>query len=104
MSLDNENSHGEIPQENQAEMVKKWADPEHYKMEGVETIKIIEWFVSNPKRNLTEEQKFHCGQAIRYLLRCGLKDDPALDLQKIENYIHRARTGKWIPRELLGEK
>ena len=57
MSLDNEDSHGEIPQENRAEMVKKWADPEHYKMEGVETIKIIEWFVSNPKRKLTEEQK-----------------------------------------------
>jgi len=25
-----------------------------------------------------------------------------VDLQKAENYIHRARTGNWIPRERLG--
>ena len=102
MSLDNENPHTTIPADDKVETIKKWADPSHYKMEGIETITIIEWFVSNPQRKLTPQQKFLCGQAIRYLLRLGLKDDSDLELQKIENYIHRARTGKWIPRELLG--
>jgi len=39
-------------------------------------------------------------QALRYLLRAGTKpgENWQKELEKAENYIHRARTGRWIGR------
>lgn len=34
--------------------------------------------------------------AIKYLLRLGRKDGLESELGKAENYLHHARTGKWI--------
>lgn len=84
--------------------VQEKCDPSHYKSGKVETIEILEEVVSNPERRLTAVQRFNVAQALRYLLRCGLKGGVCLvevDLQKAENYIHRALTGEWIDREFL---
>lgn len=84
--------------------VQSAADPEHYKglkRLGVESIAIIEGFMEMDSQ-LTPAQKYLCATALKYILRVGRKDSAEIDLQKAENYIHRARTGKWIPRERLG--
>jgi len=84
--------------------VQSATDPEHYKglkNLGVESIAIIEAFMEMDSQ-LTPAQKYLCATALKYLLRVGRKDSVEIDLQKAENYIHRARTGNWIPRERLG--
>lgn len=84
--------------------VQSAADPEHYKglkHLGIESIAIIEAFMEMDSQ-LTPAQKYLCATALKYILRVGRKDSVDIDLQKAENYIHRARTGKWIPRERLG--
>ena len=40
-------------------------------------------------------RNFNIAMALKYLLRCGSKDDPDEELRKSENYLHRARTGRW---------
>lgn len=87
--------------------VQEACDPSHYKDGPVETIEILEGIVSSSERKLTPQQKFCVAQAVRYLLRCGLKgspEDSTKDLQKAINYAHRAMTGKWIDREFLTGK
>ena len=70
---------------------------EHYTSSNIETIDIIEDFIASiEKRDITKKQAYNITQALKYLLRCGLKDDSSKDLFKAENYIHRARTGEWI--------
>lgn len=84
--------------------VQAMCDPKHYKGGKTEVIDIIEEVVSNPERQLTPKQRYNIAQALKYLLRCGLKGGVALvevDLQKAENYIHRAMTGSWIDRSSL---
>lgn len=78
-------------------------DPEHYKGMRVEVIDILEDFVSQPS-TLSQKQRLCVAQALRYLLRAGRKGIADIDLQKAENYIHRALTGQWIDREFLGGK
>ncbi len=85
--------------------VRAATDPEHYKglkKLGIESIAILENFMEMDCK-LTPTQKFLCASALKYILRVGRKDSVEIDLQKAENYIHRARTGKWIPSELLGK-
>lgn len=85
--------------------VQAAADPEHYKglkKLGIESIAILENFMEMDSK-LTPTQKFLCASALKYILRVGRKDSVEIDLQKAENYIHRARTGKWIPKELMGK-
>lgn len=36
------------------------------------------------------------GNALKYLLRLGKKDDTEIELGKAENYLHHARTGEWL--------
>ena len=84
--------------------VQDTCDPKHYKGGKTEVIDIIEEVVSNPERRLTPKQRYNIAQALKYLLRCGLKGGVALvevDLQKAENYVHRAMTGSWIDRSFL---
>lgn len=76
-------------------------DPEHYKAGNIETIDVLEDFVSIDNRKLTPRQKYDVSQALKYLLRVGLKGPAEVDLQKAENYIHRALTGEWIDPEML---
>jgi hypothetical protein len=76
-------------------------DPEHYKAGNIETIDVLEDFVTVENRKLTPRQKYDVSQALKYLLRVGLKGPSEVDLQKAENYIHRALTGEWIDPEFL---
>lgn len=87
-----------------SDSVQNLCDPNHYKAGKTEVIDILEEVVSNPERRLTPKQRYNIAQALKYLLRCGLKGGVALvevDLQKAENYIHRAMTGQWIDRSFL---
>ena len=67
----------------------------HYDSCGVETIEIIESVVTREK--LPRKAAYNVGNAIKYLLRAGLKDGESWedDVAKAENYLHRARTGVW---------
>lgn len=84
--------------------VQDLCDPDHYKGGKTEVIDILEEVIENPKRSLTPKQRYNIAQALKYLLRSGLKGGPEtveVDLQKAENYIHRAMTGSWIDRSFL---
>lgn len=91
------------PRDSMKASMQDACDPEHYKGMRVEVIDILEDFVSQPS-TLSQAQRLDVAQALRYLLRAGRKGIADIDLQKAENYIHRALTGKWIDREFLGDK
>ena len=68
----------------------------HYDMEPIhETIEIIEDVVT--RENIPRKAAYSIGNAIKYLLRVGKKqgEDWQDDVEKAENYLHRARTGEW---------
>ena len=73
------------------------AHDEHYASKVIEPILVIEQVMSTAKE-VPEEARYSVGQAIRYLMRVGTKagEDWRKELDKAENYIHRARTGQWI--------
>lgn len=60
-------------------MVDKINHPEHYTAGGVETIDFIE----------AKELNFNLGNVIKYVSRCGRKDDALEDLKKAQFYINR---------------
>ena len=66
----------------------------HYKDE-IETIDFINQVLYNLGDKVENEQFYCIGNAIKYLGRLGKKDDITKELDKVENYIHRARTGEW---------
>jgi hypothetical protein len=70
-----------------------------------ETIDYLEYMmVKLLENNMTPERAYDVVCALKYLSpRLGAKaDQPVqLDLMKAENYIHRARTGKWLDKEFL---
>lgn len=71
----------------------------------VETIDYLEnMLVKFLENNIPPERAYDVVSALKYLSpRLGAKADQPieLDLMKAENYIHRARTGKWLPKERL---
>jgi len=71
---------------------------EHYDKSGIEAIKLIESVVSREK--LPRKAAYCVGNAIKYLLRAGLKEGESWedDVAKAENYLHRSRTGEWIDK------
>lgn len=82
----------------------KTADGSYYDGK-FETIEYIEHVVDSLVKNGLEPKRVYCvGQALKYLSsRLGAKlDTPVeLDLQKAENYVHRALWGEWIDPEFL---
>lgn len=43
------------------------------------------------------DQRIWCiGSMVKHMMRLGLKDDVDIELKKIENYAHYARTGEWM--------
>lgn len=60
-----------------------------------ETIELIEDVVT--RENIPRKSAYAIGNAIKYLLRVGKKqgEDWQDDVEKAENYLHRARTGEW---------
>lgn len=81
------------------------ATGEYYDGGEVETIVYLEGLITALIRNGVEPRRAHnIVAATKYLSsRLGAKADQPieLDLMKAENYIHRARTGKWLPKERL---
>lgn len=68
----------------------------HYDMSPVhEAIEIIEDVVT--RENIPRRAAYAIGNAIKYLLRAGKKqgEDWQDDVEKAENYLHRAHTGEW---------
>lgn len=53
--------------------------PSHYKANGMEAIDVIESFSLN----------FHLGNVVKYILRCGKKDDEIQELRKARWYLTR---------------
>lgn len=70
----------------------------HYDKGPAEAIAIIESVVS--REQINRVQAYNIGQSLKYILRCGLKDGESVidDLEKAENYLHRAITGHWISK------
>lgn len=87
-----------------AEPNNKTADGSYYDGK-FETIEYIEHVVGALVKNGLEPKRAYCvGQALKYLSsRLGAKTDTPveLDLQKAENYVHRALWGEWIDPEFL---
>lgn len=67
---------------------------------GLEPVKIME---SMMLRRIPKELhaqvllNYRNAQAVGYELRCGMKDgaDPAVELEKAQNWNERGKTGKW---------
>ena len=80
------------------------ATGEYYDGE-VETIVYLECLATALIKNGVEPKQVHnIVAATKYLSsRLGAKADQPIELElmKAENYIHRARTGKWLPKERL---
>ena len=93
----------------EARMIKtknsRTATGEYYDGGEVETIVYLEGLITALIKNGVEPRRAHnIVAATKYLSsRLGAKADQPieLDLMKAENYIHRARTGKWLPKERL---
>lgn len=70
--------------------------PSHYD-NGFDIAAIQEYVTQNVlNASLDPKAALWAGTAVKHLLRCGLKDDYRLDLQKAEDYLHRARTGEFL--------
>lgn len=86
----------------------KNANGSYYDGAEVETIVYLEGMINALIRNGVEPARaYNVVAALKYLSsRLGAKNDTPieLDLLKAENYIHRARTGHWLPKEILEEK
>lgn len=69
---------------------------DHYSKMPIQSVDVQEQILS-AESGLTPTQKHHICEAIAYQMRAGLKEgqDWRKDLEKAENYLHRARTGKW---------
>lgn len=71
----------------------------------IETIQYLEQMAECLIKNgVPPKQAYNIIAALKYLSsRLGAKDDTPIevDLMKAENYIHRARTGKWLAKEFL---
>lgn len=71
----------------------------------IETIDYLEFLMDALVRNgIPPSRAYNVVAAVKYLSpRLGAKfgQPIELDLMKAENYIHRARTGKWLDKEHL---
>ena len=71
----------------------------------IETIDYLEYMLGVLIKNgMDPARAYDVIAALKYLSpRLGSKDDTPVqvDLMKAENYIHRARTGKWLDKEFL---
>jgi hypothetical protein len=64
---------------------------------GVEAEDVIAEVMRNAsERGLSMQQCWDVGNATKYLLRLGRKDDMERELRKSENYLHHALTGEWL--------
>lgn len=70
---------------------------ERYEVRGIQTEDIIAEVMRNAATcGLGMAACWDVGNATKYLLRLGRKDDKESELGKAENYLHHALTGEWI--------
>ena len=71
----------------------------HYAEQEIEPILVQEQVSKHlAKIGVPPERAIHITTAIKYQMRAGIKDGESWekDIKKAENYLHRARTGKWL--------
>ena len=64
---------------------------EHYNVSEIEVIRFIEQVT----KDYPPETAFHIGNVIKYIARAPHKGNYIEDLEKAENYLHRALRGVW---------
>ena len=68
-------------------------NPAHYAERTIEPIDVIDaWRLG-----------FNLGNSLKYIARAKYKGSERADLIKADNYCYREATGKWLPKELLGD-
>lgn len=78
-------------------------DNGHYQFDKFEAEDVIEALFKHSEYFLSSVQHWCVGNALKYLLRLGRKGFIEEDLYKAEDYLHRARTGKWIGEDVDGD-
>lgn len=75
-------------------------DPHYREIEsrGVEPIAVLETVICNglpAEHHQTAIRNLRICMGLKHLLRVGHKDDVNKELDKAQNYIHRAQNGRW---------
>ena len=63
----------------------------HYNASEIEVI----YFIEQVTKDYPPEMAFHIGNVLKYIARAPHKGNYIEDLEKAENYIHRALRGVW---------
>ena len=66
-------------------------NPEHYTKDNIEVIEFIEQVV----QHYPPTEAYHIGNVLKYIARAPHKGNYIEDLEKAENYLHRALRGVW---------
>lgn len=80
--------------------------PSHYHNAPCDVIELQGYVTNNCYRDMVipavdfDEHRFSrlwaIGAIVKHICRMGLKDHINIELRKIENYAHYARTGEWL--------
>ena len=65
--------------------------PIHYTKNDIEVIEFIEQVI----KHYPTPEAYHIGNVIKYIARAPHKGNYIEDLEKAENYLHRALRGVW---------
>ena len=65
--------------------------PIHYTKDNIEVIEFIEQVV----QHYPPTEAYHIGNVLKYIARAPHKGNYIEDLEKAENYLHRAIRGVW---------
>ena len=65
--------------------------PFHYTQDNIEVIEFIEQVV----QHYPPTEAYHIGNVLKYIARAPHKGNYIADLEKAENYLHRALRGVW---------
>ena len=65
--------------------------PFHYTQDNIEVIEFIEQVV----QHYPPTEAYHIGNVLKYIARAPHKGNYIADLEKAENYLHRAIRGVW---------
>ena len=65
--------------------------PFHYTQDNIEVIEFIEQVI----KHYPTPEAYHIGNVLKYIARAPHKGNYIEDLEKAENYLHRALRGVW---------
>lgn len=70
---------------------------DRYDVGGVQAEKVIAHVMDSLLTEVDDaEPVWDVANALKYLLRIGSKDPWTIEAHKAENYLHHARTGRWL--------